>query len=175
LAQGELFVLAQVVHVDVAIGLHPVFVGLDGERPDQAQAALGVGDAIGCQRDIAEAIRAKGADYLLALKDNWPTLADEVCLYFEREPARAFDCHQTTDGDHGRVEVRRHRVSTDVAWLASSRRFPGEPRFPDLAMIGMVEAEVERNGTASTARRYYLCSAKLSAAQLSDSYGREGR
>jgi predicted transposase YbfD/YdcC len=123
-------------------------------------------DAIGCQRDIAEAIRAKGADYLLALKDNWPTLADEVRLYFEREPARAFDCHQTTDGDHGRVEVRRHRVSTDVAWLASSRRFPGEPRFPDLAMIGMVEAEVERNGTASTARRYYLCSAKLSAAQF---------
>lgn len=30
---------AHVVHVDVAVGLHPVFVGLDGQRPDQAQAA----------------------------------------------------------------------------------------------------------------------------------------
>jgi hypothetical protein len=32
-------VLAQVVHVDVAIGLHPVFVGFDGERAHEAQAA----------------------------------------------------------------------------------------------------------------------------------------
>ncbi|GLS36973.1 hypothetical protein GCM10010869_25650 [Mesorhizobium tianshanense] len=30
--------LAQIVHVDVAVGLHPVFVGLDGERSDQEQA-----------------------------------------------------------------------------------------------------------------------------------------
>ena len=120
-------------------------------------------DAIGCQREIAQAIRGKGADYLLALKDNWPALAEDVRLYFDREPARASDCHQTTDGDHGRIEVRRHVVSHDVGWLAGSRRFPGEPRFPGLAMIGMVEAEVERGGKTSLARRYYLCSAPLSA------------
>jgi hypothetical protein len=29
-------------------------------------------DAIGCQTRIAQAIRAKGADYLLAVKANWP-------------------------------------------------------------------------------------------------------
>ena len=120
-------------------------------------------DAIGCQREIAQAIRGKGADYLLALKDNWPALAEDVRLYFDREPARASDCHQTTDGDHGRIEVRRHVVSHDVGWLAGSRRFPGEPRFPDLAMIGMVEGEVERGGKTSLARRYCLCSAPLSA------------
>lgn len=120
-------------------------------------------DAIGCQRDIAAKIRAKGADYLLALKDNWPTLAEEVRLFFDREPQAAFDTHETTDGDHGRIEIRRHRVATDVSWLASDRRFPGEPRFPDLAMIGMVENIVERDGRASTARRYYLSSAILDA------------
>ena len=123
-------------------------------------------DAIGCQRDIAKAIRARGADYLLALKDNWPTLAEEVRLFFDNEPAARFDRHETTDGDHGRIEVRRHAVCHDVAWLASDRRFPGEPRFPDLAMIGMVEAEVERGGKISRARRYYLCSAALSATQF---------
>lgn len=120
-------------------------------------------DAIGCQRDIARAIRAKGADYLLALKDNWPTLAEEVRLFFAREPGTAFDAHDTTDGDHGRIELRRHRVSHDVSWLTTGRRFPGEPRFPDLAMIGMVEAQVERNGRTSLATRYYLSSANLSA------------
>ena len=46
-------------------------------------------DAIGCRSDIAQAIRDKGADYLPALKDNWPTLAREVRLFFEREPAAA--------------------------------------------------------------------------------------
>jgi predicted transposase YbfD/YdcC len=123
-------------------------------------------NAIGCQRSIAEAITAKGADYLLALKDNWPTLASEVRLFFDTEPAHDFDTHTVTEGDHGRIETRRHRISHNVGWLASDRRFPGEPRFPGLAAIGMVEAEVERNGTISIARRYYLSSAKLSAAQF---------
>jgi predicted transposase YbfD/YdcC len=123
-------------------------------------------DAIGCQRDIAEAIRAKGADYLLALRDNWPTLAEEVRLYFDREPASAFHTHKTIDGDRGRIKVRRHRVSHDVTWLSTDRRFPGEPRLPALAMVGMVEAEVERRGKTSIARRYYLSSAPLSAAQF---------
>lgn len=123
-------------------------------------------DAIGCQRAIAQAIRARGADDLLALKDNWPTLAAEARLYFDREPARAFDAYETTDGNHGRIEVRRHRVSHDVGWLSTGRRFPGEPRFPGLAAIGMIEAEVERAGRVSIARRYYLCSAPLSAAQF---------
>lgn len=35
--------LSEVVHVDVSVCLHPVFVGFDGERPDEAQEALGVG------------------------------------------------------------------------------------------------------------------------------------
>lgn len=120
-------------------------------------------DAIGCQRDIARAIRARGADYLLALKDNWPTLAEEVRFFFDTAPASAFDAHVTTDGDHGRIETRRHRVSREVDWLATDRRFPGEPRFPDLAAIALVEAEVERDGKITTARRFYLSSAPLDA------------
>lgn len=124
-------------------------------------------DAMGCQRAIAEAIRDKGADYLLALKDNWPTLADDVRLFFEREPASAFDTHVTVDGDHGRIETRRHAVSHDVAWLSTDRRFPGEPRFPALASLVMVQSEVERDGRTTIATRYYLSSAKLQARAFS--------
>ena len=36
LTECEFLVLSPVVHVDVAIGLHPVFVGFDGERADEA-------------------------------------------------------------------------------------------------------------------------------------------
>jgi predicted transposase YbfD/YdcC len=120
-------------------------------------------DAMGCQRAIAEAIRGRGADYLLALKDNWPTLAEEVRLFFDRAPAGTLDTHETVDGDHGRIETRRHAVSHEVNWLTGNRRFPGEPRFPGLAAIAMVEAEVERGGKLTKARRYYLSSAPLDA------------
>jgi predicted transposase YbfD/YdcC len=132
----------------------------------ELSGALVTIDAMGCQREIAEKIREKGADYLLALKDNWPTLAEDVRLYFEREPQAVFDTHETTDGDHGRIEVRRRYVSQNVDWLSTHRRFPGEQRFPALAMIGMIEATVERDGKTSVSRRYYLSSAPLSAEQF---------
>ena len=119
-------------------------------------------DAMGCQTKIAEAIRAKGADYLIAVKANWPNLHGEIERFFEAPPD-GLDRHATTDGDHGRIEIRRHLVSHDVAWLSTDRRFPGEPRFPDLAAIAMVEAEVERSGKTTLARRFYLSSMPLDA------------
>lgn len=125
--------------------------------------ALVTVDAIGCQTAIAEAIRAKGADYLLALKDNWPALAAEVTGFFAEAGAAACERHDSVDGDHGRIETRRHTVCHEIGWLTSDRRYPGEWRFKDLAMIAMVEAEVERAGKTSIERRYYLSSAKLSA------------
>ena len=121
-------------------------------------------DAIGCQTKIAETIIHKGADYLLAVKANWPALHGEVERYFADVPAADLATLETTDGDHGRIEVRRHAVSRDVARPSTDRRFPGEPRFPGLAAIAMVEAEVERgDGEATLARRYFLSSAPLDA------------
>jgi predicted transposase YbfD/YdcC len=123
-------------------------------------------DAMGCQRDIAKAIRDKGADYLLSLKDNWPALAAEVERFFADADPASLDCCQTADGGHGRIEVRRHAVCRDIDWLISHRRFPGEWRFDGLAMIAMVESKTERTGKNGTERRYYLSSAKLSAQQF---------
>ena len=76
----------------------------------ELEGALVTIDAIGCQKDIAEAIRARGADYLLALKDNWPTLAEDVRLFFEREPPGKGEVFASIDGDHGRIETRRCRL-----------------------------------------------------------------
>jgi hypothetical protein len=64
--------------------------------------------------------------------------------YFDTAPADALLTHKTTDGDHGRIEVRRAFVSHDVAWLVSERRFTGEGRFEGLAMIGMLEGRARR-------------------------------
>jgi predicted transposase YbfD/YdcC len=128
----------------------------------QLAGALVTIDAIGCQTRIAQAILAKDANYLLAVKANWPSLHGEIERYFADPPA-ALDRLETTDGDHGRIEVRRHAVTRDVDWLATDRRFPDEPRFPGLAAVGCVEATVEREGKTTTSRRYYLASAALDA------------
>lgn len=133
------------------------------ERLELAGALVTI-DAIGCQTRIAQAVQAKQADYLLAVKANWPALHAEIERYFADAPAAACDRLETTDGDHGRIEVRRHAVSRDVAWLTTDRRHPGEPRFPGLTAVAMVEAEVERAGTTTIARRFYLSSARLDAA-----------
>src|SRR6478736_1009234 len=107
-----------------------------------------------------------GADYLLALKENRPATFGEVEAFFADPPPGSLDTFETIDGDHGRIEVRRHAVCHDVAWLFSGRRYPGEVAFPGLAMLGMVESETERGGKVERERRYYLSSATLDAASF---------
>ena len=99
------------------------------ERLELAGALVTI-DAMGCQTEIAKAIRGKGADYLLALKDNWPALAEEVRRYFDTAPAGALATHETTDGDHGRIEVRRAFVSHDVGLARLRPALPGRVALP---------------------------------------------
>jgi predicted transposase YbfD/YdcC len=128
------------------------------------KGALVTIDAIGTQVEIARTILTRGGDYLLALKANRPATFKDVEAFFADPPPDSIETCTTTDGDHGRIEVRRHAVCHDVAWLFSDRRYPGEVVFPGLAMIGMVESETLREGKTSRERRYYLCSARLDAA-----------
>src|SRR3954451_15204389 len=96
------------------------------------EGALVTIDAIGTQSAIAETILRRDGDYLLALKENRPATFADVAAFFADPPPGSLDTFETTDGDHGRIEVRRHAVCHDVAWLLSDRRYPGEPAFPGL-------------------------------------------
>src|SRR4051795_4241632 len=124
------------------------------------EGALVTIDAIGAQNAIAATILRRGGDYLLALKANRPATLKDVETFFADPPPGTIETHATTDGEHGRIEVRRHAVCHDVTWMFSARHYPGEPTFPGLAMIGMVESTTQRGGKTSRERRYYLSSAK---------------
>jgi predicted transposase YbfD/YdcC len=137
-------------------------------------------DAMGTQSAIAETIVRRGGDYLLALKANRPATHADVEAFFDDPPAGMVSApFETTEADHGRIEHRRHSVCHDVSWLWSDRRYPDEPRFPHLAMIGMIETRTERGGRIERERRYYLSSAKLDAktfaAAVRDHWGIENR
>ncbi len=121
-------------------------------------------DAMGTQTQIAQTIIDGGGDYVLALKQNRPATFTEIEALFAAPPrSLAIGVHQTIDGGHGRVETRTHHVCHDVGWLFSDRRYPGEPVFPGLAMVGMIESRTERDGKIEQERRYYLSSTKLDA------------
>jgi predicted transposase YbfD/YdcC len=127
------------------------------------EGALVTGDALHCQGETARLIRDKGGDWLFTLKDNRPSQRAEVDAWFADPFNQPTGEHTTTDADHGRLEIRRHRVSHDVDWLLSDRRHPDEARMPGLAMIGEVKATTTRDGRATTVRRFYLSSARLDA------------
>lgn len=132
------------------------------------QGMLVTGDAIHCQSETAAVIKERGGDWLFALKANRPQVLAEVERFFA-DPATPVERHVTTDADHGRIEVRRHALSRDVAWLFSDRRYPNEPALPGLATLAMVESEVEQAGKTSLMRRYYLSSANLDAERFARS------
>ncbi len=71
----------------------------------ELKGALVTIDAMGTQIDIAEKIVARGGDYLLALKANRPLLRRDVVAFFDAPAADMLEPpHETTDGDHGRIE-----------------------------------------------------------------------
>jgi predicted transposase YbfD/YdcC len=122
-------------------------------------------DAIGCQRDIAAAILAKNADYVLALKGNQGTLCDDVELLAAEQKANGFkdtliSRHETVDGDHGRIETRTYTVFHDVTWLQERHDWPG------LQAVVMVESMRENADKTQRETRFYITSLIWLASQL---------
>ena len=122
-------------------------------------------DAMGCQRDIAQKIIDKKADYVLALKGNQGTLREDVELFAAEQKARGFadskiSQDETVDGDHGRIETRKTTVIHDVDWLQKRHNWPG------LKAIVMVESTREIQGKTEQETRFYLTSLVMMAALL---------
>jgi predicted transposase YbfD/YdcC len=137
------------------------------ERLDLAGALVSI-DAIGCNPNIAQSILDAEADYLLAVKDNQPTLHADIKSYFETAPSGEVEQVETVGKDHGRIEVRTYTVSHVVDWYAAPRSYPGAPRFPQLTTIAMVESRIERGDKIETEQRSYISSRMLSAAAFAD-------
>lgn len=120
-------------------------------------------DAIATNATIASAIRDAGADYLLAVKANQPTLRAEIERYFDDAPADSLDGFTDLDKAHGRIEERAVTVSCETDWLEGQRRFPGELRLPGTRTIVRVCSRTELNGRCRFDTRYFISSALLTA------------
>ena len=114
-------------------------------------------DAMGCQTEIAAQIIEQGGDYVLALKGNQSTLHEDVKSFFQ-DPKLHEDqdipIHQeeTTDGDHGRIEIRRYRCTSEIPWLDEKGRWKG------LRSICEVESERHLADDVTCECRYFIAS-----------------
>jgi predicted transposase YbfD/YdcC len=119
-------------------------------------------DAMGCQREIAQKIVDKKADYVLALKGNQGSLRDDVELFAAEQQAAGFkhtsvSRDQTVDGDHGRIETRTTTVIPDVAWLQERHHWPGLKAVVKVESVREIGNKIERE------TRFYITSLVLLA------------
>ena len=122
-------------------------------------------DAMGCQREIAQKVVEKKADYVLALKGNQGSLREDVELFVAEQKAAGFkhtriSTDQTVDGDHGRIETRTTTVIHDVTWLRERHDWPG------LRSVVVVESEREIGDKVERETRFYITSLVLLATML---------
>lgn len=125
------------------------------------KGALVTIDAAGCQKEIAEQIREKGGDYLLAVKGNQPTLEAAVHAVFERSAEKEFADSQTSatvEDGHGRHEERY------VTVIRNPQGLPAE--WPDVGAVVMVAREREVAGKNTSTVHYYITSLRCSAKKL---------
>jgi predicted transposase YbfD/YdcC len=121
-------------------------------------------DAMGTQPSIAQAIRDRGADYILSVKDNQPTLADSMRDFFaafqahpQQTPHR-FD--EVVEKDHGRLEVRRCYAFDQLDCLHAPQR------WPDLTSFAVIASERTVKGKTTLEHRFYISSLPADAARL---------
>lgn len=108
-------------------------------------------DAMGCQKDIAAKIISKKADYILAIKDNQPTLRLDALLMSKH--CLADDDYMDVDAGHGRVEKRRTGIYREMDSL--SRSWPGSSA---VIRVDSLRYDKSLGESKATASRFYITS-----------------
>jgi predicted transposase YbfD/YdcC len=115
-------------------------------------------DAMGCQKEIARQIVNGGGDYVLAVKDNQPTLHAAIAEHFAGLHASNIANGEvrrltTRDEAHGRREQRCYYVTALPDSLRALR-----DGWKTLTSIGQAINITERDGREISEVRYYILS-----------------
>lgn len=125
-------------------------------------------DALGCQKEIAEAIIAQEADYVLALKENHGRLYEDVVRLFADLEASEFTAYpysqaQTVNKNHGRLETRICQVIAEHDLLMQLR---DAPEWPGLRAVVKVHARRQTGDEVTEKERYFISSLDSNAPLL---------
>jgi predicted transposase YbfD/YdcC len=125
-------------------------------------------DAMGCQTAIVRQIQELKGDYVLAVKENQPTLAQALKEFFETTgtpgyPRREVNESHTLDKGHGRLEERHCRATDELDWLEPLEL---RERWVGLKSVACIESQRTLGERTSTEKRYLISSLPADAARL---------
>lgn len=127
-------------------------------------------DAMGCQHAIIDKIVSKGGDYIVAVKNNQPTLAQSMESLFEDVDARIregmLQQDIAVDKGHGRLETRRCVVANELS--AMGKHVQEWTGLRSVVMVQSTRQVINGRGAGdgSTEWRYYISSLALDAARF---------
>ena len=125
-------------------------------------------DAMGTQTNIAKAIVEGEADYVLSVKENQGHLYEDISVLFAVDQAQNFqyaslDYAQTTNKDHGRIEVRECWSTSNPEYLNLLR---GRQAWLGLQSIAMLMGTRILDGKETKCVRFYISSLPSDAERL---------
>jgi predicted transposase YbfD/YdcC len=113
-------------------------------------------DALLTQREVAQAITARGGHYVMIVKGNQPTLHEEITELFEQKEAfqTEIETAVTIDAGHGRIEQRR---------LSTTSLLKGYCEWPGMEQVCEIERRVTKKKTGAQSRESVYGITSLSA------------
>lgn len=117
-------------------------------------------DSMGCQVEVAQTCVDRGADYVLALKENQPHLyADVETLFTDLDHSStgsySYDYASSFDKSHGRAERRQ---CWTIATPDVLQHLRGANRWPKLACVVRVRRHYKDGDQPKTEDRFFLSS-----------------
>ena len=125
-------------------------------------------DAIGTQKKIARTILSRGADYVLAVKDNQAKLHQDIRFLFAYDQRNELQeapyvYAKTVNKGHGRIDVRECWATDDPAYLTNIRK---HSQWPGLQSIAMVVTKRLTDEKITSETRFYISSLDGDAKQI---------
>ena len=108
-------------------------------------------DAMGTQKAIAEKIKSKRGEYVLAVKENQKILFEEISLYFQdadhlNKMKEKGNYVRTSEKNHGSADVREYYQTNNINWITNKEKWTG------IKSIGVVI----RSYKGVSEKRYYI-------------------
>ena len=162
-ARATSLVLGQIRTADKSNEITAIATLLDMLALDGALVTI---DAMGCQSSIAERIVDRGADYLLAVKENQPLLCEAIGDAFldadkERAAARFGEPAEQHDDGHGRHERRRCWVCSNAELVKSL-----SGSWTGLKSVVVIESERTLGNSETTLDRHWYISSRAESAEF---------
>ena len=116
-------------------------------------------DAMHCHRETCRRVIQRKGNYLFGLKENQPSLLEDVRLFFENADRKDLESFQTVEKNAGRIEKRVCRKIKDISWLK-------EHKWPGLQSVFSIERTIEVRGHSSKETSFYISSCDSSPEHL---------